>query len=247
MKLGPKEVTCSVGNSVRVRELKQRLIDGGAVGFPIDDFSLIFTADDNNDDIPLVDESLLLHLYCVGDNTTIRIISGNLQIYLVSHRNEKWCKSFPRSITIRHMKQRIRRFLGNDKDMDDIWLFVQHGESYQKLDGEDDEAPIDSVPENDVIFLFEDRFFPVKHLFPTYYKGEEVGRVGWKIAYEMDINRCWYYYSETALSLKLRTQVQLGFPVSCVDVKFEGRSTMQNDERIKRNSEGNITCRIEVA
>ena len=42
MKLGPLGFTYKVMNSVRVRELKQQLIDGGSVGFSINDFQLFW-------------------------------------------------------------------------------------------------------------------------------------------------------------------------------------------------------------
>ena len=60
------------------------------------------------------------------------------------------------------MKQRIRlveRFF-SDKDrdlLDDVWLFVQRGESYQKL--KEDPLIGSFLSDNDVIYLVEDRFF----------------------------------------------------------------------------------------
>ena len=83
MKLGPKSFSLKVLSSVRVGELKQQLIDGDIVGFKHNAFMLLISADDNDGiatDVLLEDESLPLHLYGVGDNTTIRIISGSFQI-----------------------------------------------------------------------------------------------------------------------------------------------------------------------
>ena len=140
MKLGSRQLTHKVLNSVHVPELKQQLIDGGTVGFKHNAFTLIISADDNDGigvDIPLLDESLQLHMYRVGDNTTMRIIGGRVQIILVAFRGLRWLKTFPRSITISQMKQRIRRFLGDDKDLDDIWLFKQINKSYRRLDDDD--------------------------------------------------------------------------------------------------------------
>ena len=184
MKLGPKEFSQKVLNSVRVRELKQQLIDGGTVGFKANAFTLLISTDDNDEvatDIPLVDESLPLHLYRMGDNTTIRIIPVNVQIVVDASRGQRWLKTFPRSISICQMKQRIKRFLSDNNDLDDIWLFKQINKSYQRLDDDDDdERPISSVlSDNDVIYLVEDRFISVDTIdvFPVYYKGEEIDRV----------------------------------------------------------------------
>ena len=238
MEHGPFEGPFKVSSSVSVRDLKQRLIDGNIVGFSFNEFRLMISAGNNPDgvatDVPLVDESLPLHLCGMSDITTIKIIGNNVQVILVTQRGQNWYKSFPKNITVSQMKQRIRLvdrlFTDKDKDkdlLDDIWLFVQRGdddeeeddagESYRKLD---DETPVGSVLfDNDVIYIVEDRFFAEKDLFPIFIKGEEVGRVGWKIM-----------YSE-ALGLKLRIQQLFGFPVSRIDVKLKGKS-MQNNHRI---------------
>ena len=236
MKLGSRQFTHKVLNSVRVRELKQQLIDCGNVGFKHNAFTLLISADDNNEiagDIFVLDESLPLHIYRMGDNTTIRIIGGRVQIILVASRGLRWLKTFPRSISISQMKQRIRRFLGDDKDLDDIWLFKQINKSYRRLDDDDDgdEPPIGSVlSDTDVIYLVEDRFISVDtiDMFPVYHKGEEVGRVWWKITTD-EVYSNVHYNSDTVLNLKLRIQELLGFPVSRVDVKVRGQS-MENNQ-----------------
>ena len=48
VKLGPKKVTCSVDNSLCLRDLKQQLIDGGIVGFMLSEFTLVISADDTD-------------------------------------------------------------------------------------------------------------------------------------------------------------------------------------------------------
>ena len=196
-------------------------------------------------DLPLEDESLPLHLSTVSDKTTIRIIGGRVHIQFASQFGHLWQKSFPRNSAVNQMKKRIllvdRCFVPQDKDVvEDVWLFVQRGDSYRKLD---DETPIGSLlSDNDIIYLVEDRFYYDSDVFPVYYKGEEIGRVGWTITY-FDPN----YYSDTALSLKLRIQELLGFPVSRVDVKFRGGS-MKNDQRINnRYVNKTADIRIEVA
>ena len=251
VKIGLKKVTCAVKNSVRVRDLKQKLIDGGNVGFK--NFSLIIFSGDSagiTDNLLLEDESLPMHLCGVVDNTTIRIIGDNVQIQLVTQRGKQWYKSFPRNITVNQMKQRIRlvqRFF-TDKDRDllqDVWLFVERGDSYQRLD---EEAIIGSVLSDcDVIFLVEDRFFDEYDMFPVYYKDEEIGRVGWIITSEYLGNRYYQYHSDTALTLKLRTQELLGFPVTSIDVKF-GDKSLQNVEKLNHKDVNKKTeIRIEVA
>ena len=77
IKLGPKVFSRKVLNSVRVRELKQQLIDGGNVGFSLEDLTLIVSADDNDDitdDIHLDDDSLPLYLCWVSDNMILKIM-----------------------------------------------------------------------------------------------------------------------------------------------------------------------------
>ena len=257
IKLGPKEFTHKVLNSMRVRELKQQLIDGDVVGFKPNAFTLNIFADDKDGvaaNFPLLDESLPLHLYGVGDNTTIRIIGGRVQIILVTSRGQRWLKSFPKNITISQMKQRIRLvdrfFSAEDKDLlDDVWLFVQRGKSFQRIDDDYGEAPIGSVlSDNDVIYLVEDRFFndDAIDVFPVYYKRKEIARVGWKITTETG-GRYTRYHIDTALSLKLRIQELLGFPVSSIDVKLH-EASLGNDQ-IMRHYVDNFSTdiRIEVA
>ena len=73
------------------------------------------------------------------------------------------------------MKKRITRFLGDDKDLDDIWLFKQINKNYQRIDDDDDddETPIGSVlSDNDVIYLVEDRFLHESEMFPVYYRAK---------------------------------------------------------------------------
>ena len=143
------------------------------------------------------------------------------------------------------MKQRIRRFLGDDNDLDDIWFFKQQNESYQRLDNDNEDPPIGSVlSDNDVIYLVEDRFFYDGGMFPVYYKDEEIGRVGWNVRREFNGYDA-VYYCDTVLSLKLRIQELLGFPVSSIDVKFRGK-LMKNHEMIDDYWWDN-RIRIEVA
>ena len=250
IKWGILESTRNVSNSVRVRDLKQQLIDGGTFGFK--NFSLSVCVDDNDgitETISLEDESLRLHLCGVVDNTTIRILSDNMRIELVTQRGQHWYKSFPRNITVNQMKQRIRlvdRFF-SDKDRDlveDVWLFVFRGYSLQRLD---EEATIGAVlSDNDVIYLVEDRFFHDSDVFPVYYKGQEVGRVGWKLTSEYIGDGFYRYNSDTALSLKLRIQELLGFVVSSIDVKFMGKS-MENVEVLNHEyKKKKAEIRIEV-
>ena len=119
-------------------------------------------------------------------------------------------------------------------------MFVQRGESFHRLD---EELQVGAVlSDNDVIYLVEERFFSVDNVFPVYYKGEEVGCVDWKITYISP-----KYCSGTVLSLKLRIQELLGFPVSSIDVNFRGKS-MKNDKIITHKNVIQTTeIRIEVA
>ena len=238
LKLGPKQFTQKVKSSVRVRDLKQHLIDGGTVGFSINEFQLIISADDNDgitEDVLLQDESLPLHLCGVGDNMTLRIIAGNIRIHLVTHRGEHWFKQFPKSMTIKQMKQAIKSvnyFFRIDPDdaphddptlTSDITLFLQcDDDSYRKLE---DEVPVgEQLSDNDIVHFIEERFFNKEEMMSVFYKDEEIGDVGWSIQYERE-------NMETVLSMKLRVQDQLGFPVTCVDVKQQGKS-LGNDEGI---------------
>ena len=147
------------------------------------------------------------------------------------------------------MEQRVRRFLGDDKDLDDVWLFKQIKKFYQRLDDDEEEALVREIlSDDDVIYLVEDRFFndDAIDVFPVYYKGEEVARVGWKITTER-VGGNIRHQSDTALSLKLRIQEQLGFPISSIHVKLFGAS-LGNGEMIRRYVNNFSTdIRIEVA
>ena len=100
IKFGPKKVTSSVSNSVRVRNLKQQLIDGGTVGFELDEFSLLVSAGDNHtitEDIFLDDESVPLHQHKLSDITTMRVISRSMMIQFVNPIGETFWNTFPQS------------------------------------------------------------------------------------------------------------------------------------------------------
>ena len=237
IKHGPKEVTCSVSWSVRVRDLKQQLIDGGIVSFMLNEFELIISSNDNDgttDNVPMQDESLPLYLYGVSDKNTIRVISGKVLVHLVIPRGEHFYKSFPKAMTLNEMKQTIRsvdyffRVWPEDDPRNDprfqmdILLFVQQGTSYRKLKGE---TPIGAIlSDNDVVYLMEDKFFEQytskisSGMIPVYYNGKEIDRV--------------VCSGETVLCTKLRIQEELGFPFSCLDVK-NGKNSFANDYRIK--------------
>lgn len=239
IKLGPKEFTHKVKSSLRLRELKQQLIDGSNVGFT--NFSLIISSSESaeiTDDVPLEDALLPLHLYGVSNNSVIRIIADNIQIHLVTQRGHHWFKQFPRSMTIGQMQKAIRSVdyfftidpgyaTFNDTTLlTDILLFLKDGDSYIKLD--DGEAPIGAkLSDNNVVHFIEERFFSPWQMITVYNQDDEIGSVGWSMQ-----NRPQSCKNEMALSLKLRVQDQLGFPVSCVDVMYNGRS-MGNDEWIQ--------------
>ena len=254
IKLGPKEFAHKVMNSVRLRELKEQLIDGDIVGFSINEFQLsilIIPADDKNGivaNVLLLDESLPLHLYGVGNNSVLRIIADNIRIHLVTQRGHHWFKQFPRSMTIEQMKKAIRSvdhffttdpFYATYNDttlLTDILLFREDGESYRKMD--DDEMPIGvKLSDNDVVHFIEERFFNKREMITVFYNNKEIGSIGWSMQNASDSCE-----NETVLSLKLRLQDQLGLPVSCVDVKCD-RESMENDDYIEDTDE----IRIEVS
>ena len=196
IKHGPRVVTCSVNNSLRLRDLKQQLIDGGTVSFMFSEFELIISSNDNDgitENIPMQDESLPLYLYGVSDKTTMTVISGKVLVDLVTPRGEHFYKSFPKAMTLNEMKQTIRSvkyffrvWPENDPRNDpsflmDILLFVQQGTNYKKLKGE---TPIGAIlSDNDVVYLMEDKFLendiPHWHdgMVPVYYNGKEIDRV----------------------------------------------------------------------
>ena len=231
IKLGPKVFSHKVLNSVRVRELKQQLIDGGTVGFLLEDLTLIVSADDNddiNDDIPLDDDSLPLHLYGLSDNITLKIMGQKITIRLITNYGVRYQKSFPKRITVNILKQEIQSvdsFFGEyyPDQRKGVWLFVERGKSYKKLP---DAAPIGSVLcNNDVVHFIEDRFFREGMLIPVYYNGEKMDRVGRTSDYGDS-------KGDTVLSVKLRLQEQLGFPVASADVKDGQGNSCRNDRRI---------------
>ena len=95
----------------------------------------------------------------------------------------------------------------SDKYRTDVMLFLQTGNGYRKLEGE---APIGSVlSENDIIHFIEDRFYQHDDIIPVYFgqhPPKNIGLVG-------------YVGGDTIVSIKLRFQGHMGFPVSRVDIK----------------------------
>ena len=217
-------------NSVRVRELKQQFIDGGSVGFSLEDLTLIVSADDNDDitdDISLEDDTLPLYLCGVSDNITLKIMGEKITIVLVTYFGDRYRRSLPKNMTIDVLKQEIQSvdsFFGEyyQDQRKGIWLFVQRGDSYKKLP---DMAQIGSVlSNNDVVYFIEDRFFNESHTIPVYYNGEEMDRVGWTAEYGDG-------KGDMVLSVKLRLQEQLGFHVASADVKDLRGISCRSDQR----------------
>ena len=214
IKLGPKSVTYNVNSSLRVYELKQVLIDGDTVGFAPTDFTLI-CADDNHGfaaNALLEDESIPLHLCGVGDNSTITIVGHSVMIKLVSQRGSVLNYAFPRSMKTWQLKQTVKtkcKFFDNSEFLVNIWAFLQKGESYRKLQ---DDVTIGSIlSDYDVIHFVEDRMFKEDQMIPVYYEGKEIGRVGG-------------VQGDSLVSLRLRVQEQMGFPVGCVHYKQYGKT-----------------------
>ena len=106
VKLGPIEIACNVKSSMCMGALKQQLIDRGTVGFGLSEFSLVKSTDEN-DGISLQDDSLPLHLHGVSDNTTLKVIGLTVRVHLVTHRGQRFYKSFRKAMTINQMKQYI--------------------------------------------------------------------------------------------------------------------------------------------
>ena len=239
VKLGPKEDTCSVKNSLRVRDLKQQLIDGGTVGYEPDEFSLIVSADDNDgttEDISLNDDSQPLHLYGVDDNTTIRIVSRSIMIQLVNPRGERFYYTFPKTMTLNQLQEKLQSLIHfftliAISRMGAIFFF-QTRSRYRKLQGEEQIGTI--LEDNETIYCIEDLLSRPNHMVSVYYNHPEADpsktefrRARWSVeGYEaadlkkVQIGLVGWNCEETLLTLKLRVQHQLGSPVSCVDVKM---------------------------
>ena len=194
IKLGPKVFIHKALNSVRVRELKQQFIDGGSVGFMLDEFTLVIPADNNygiTADVPLEDESLPLHLYGVGDNTKFKIIGWSIMIEVINQKGEQRFKYFPRKMTVKQMKKEIQA--------EHVSLFLKRAKGYRKLD---DKAPIgDVLSHKDVVHYIENPFFGLHEMIPV-----------------IQIEKIGHVHNETVLSVKLRVQEHLGFPVSSLQV-----------------------------
>ena len=181
----------------------------------MDEFTLIISADDNddiNDDIPLVDDSLPLHLYGVSDSITLKIVSRKIMIKLFSQRGQHMYKTFPRNMTVNQMKKSIlweqdqgvpwpSRSLPPAPNTE-ISLFLERGLNYRKLDGD---GPIgDDLSDYDTVHFIEDKFFDAGWTIPVLFNDTEIGRVGTN-------------QRDTVLSVKLRVQEQMGFPVASVN------------------------------
>ena len=218
IKLGPKVFSRKVMSSVRVRELKQKLIDDGNVGFSINEFQLLRFSTWYKTD-PLEDESLPLHLYAVDDNTSIKIVGWSIRIQLVNQKGKKCFKYFPRKMSVKQMKKEIQA--------EHISLFLKwrkgdflsmNDTRYRKLDGD---GPIgDVLSHKDVVHYIENPFFGLEEMIQVFHNGFPIERVG-------------HVHKETVLSLKLRAQEHLGFPVSSLQAKLVN----PHAETIMRNND----------
>ena len=204
---------------MRLRDLKQQLIDGGTIGFTLSEFTLKISANDNQgitDDITLNDESLPLHLCAVSDNTTLTVIKWNIVIQVINQRGQHSCKTFQRNMTVNRMKRELLS--------EDIILFLKTGSLYRKFDGD---GPIgDVLSNNNIVHYVEEKFCDPPWVLRVYYEDLEIGRMG-----------C--LHDDTVLSVKLRVQGHMGFPVLCLDVQcFDGHrlSSMKNSEKIVNGS-----------
>ena len=221
---------------MHVRDLKQQLINSSIVGYELDEFSCLASADVNDGiikDIFLDDNSLLPNE--VGDITTMRITSRSIMIQFVNPGGQKFCSTFSKTMTIGQLKEKILFTNGlfdpGTKFRMGIIFFRDTGSGYRKLQGE---APIgDTLSDNDVIYCTEDIFFSQGEMIPVYSNdGQgETGR-GW-----CEIGRVGCGYNDSVMSLKLRVQHQLGIPVLCLDVgelNFPNSKNVQIHGRVSR-------------
>ena len=181
IKLGSKEITYTVNNSVRICSLKQQLINDGIIGLPLDRFSLMISADQKEgipEDVLLLDESLPLHLCGAHDQTTINIIGGRVTVQLVNVKGSKWYKTFPKTMTVNQMKKIIRSVdslhMADVRLLIDIWLIVKRGEVYQEIEGEVQIGAI--LSDNDIIYFIADSFFTKQMSMPVYEADEPVNQ-----------------------------------------------------------------------
>ena len=218
LKLGPKEFTQKIKNSMSVRELKKQLIDGDIVGFMLDEFQLIISAAENEgvtDNVPLVDETLPLHLCGVSDNTALKIMGWSIMIQLINQKGDKCFKYFPRKMTVKQMKQEI--------SPQNISLFLECGTRYRKFEGD---GPIgDVLSHNDVVHYIEDKFFQPEQMIVVNHKAVAIEKIG-------------FVSGETVLSLKLRVQEHLGTPVSRIVVQVPRAFSvkmihLRNDQKLQ--------------
>ena len=187
----------------------------GVVGSSINQFSILASADETTGS----DESLPLHLHGVSDNMLLRVSSTRVMVHVASYRGDHLYYTVPKTMTIRQLKQTFRSrsiFSDDTKYLIDLWPFLKRDDHYWKLD--DDVIIGTTLRGNDVICFAEDRIFFENQMVPVYYEGREAGRVG-----AVD--------GDTVLSLKLRVQELMGFPVKCLDYKQSGES-WENDKNI---------------
>ena len=207
---GPKTYQLETSLSIQVKELKQLLIKNNQVALLYEYFHLamISSDDDVYQETKLTDESLPLHFYSVQNGSTLKVIRTFIQLNIIDTRNEMHYKSIPSDITIQELKKTIMYSKQYSEvhygSFDNIIMFTKTDDNVYKRLCENCKITVgDLLSDNDTIYLSSDNFF--KNFYPLYYNGNEIGKVG--VGFE-----------ESVLSIKLRTQEQMGIPVSNIRI-----------------------------
>ena len=210
VKCGPKTYQLETSLSIQIKELKQLLIKNNQVALLYEFFHLAMISSDDGVDrkTTLTDESLPLHLYGVQNGSTLKVIWPFILLNIVNTRNEMHYKCIPSDITIKELKKTImysKPFSNQGHgSYDNIMMFTKTGNNAYKILCENRKVTVgDLFSNHDTIYLTSDIFF--ENSYPLYYDGNDIGKVG--VGYE-----------ESVLSIKLRTQEQMGIPVSNIRI-----------------------------
>ena len=159
VKIGQKKVAITVSNCVSDYQLKKQLIQNDVVGFTAREMKLVVQNGDGDDydgeceDTSISDMSFPLHLYGIGENTTVEVSGENVMIQLISHGKGRLFKSFPVGMSFKQMKAAIDRKNGIFGGTNNIWMFLEKKGSFLKLDVNSEEPIGTLMSNNDLVHL----------------------------------------------------------------------------------------------
>ena len=209
---GPMQYRHNVSHNMTLKQLKMLLIENNQVAFLYKEFDLVtcVTYKGIKQEQMLDDENLPLHYFSLEKQVNLAVVGPYVFLKAENPFGKTSYHKISKHSTVSELKAMIVKSACHE-DVTDISMFVTcENDCYEKLD-ETDSAPVWKLLSKDKRVNFIEDKLSFSKCWSVYSQGKEIGEVFTLC----DDDESEY---ETALSMKLRFQEQMGVPANCVNV-----------------------------